>query len=302
MNKPIYFVRTAALWLLALGLMSVVVLVMTSSASAAEEPIESVTLSPSSNKYLLDAGSVKNDELIVLNDGNVAYDFIVYARPYSVKGQTYDPNFTETPTNADAYRWVQFEKTSWRIEPRETLKIPFTLRVPADATPGGHYGVIFVETQPKAGENEAVVRKKRVGSIIYATVNGTYVTGGQHLITDIPFLQFRAPLTATTTVENTGNADFDARVRYKVTDLFGGLKYEVNAPYVVLPKTIRKIPLEWQQAPWFGLFQVSVTTEYLDQSSEHRQLVLIAPRWVLLVVVGLLLGGGVYVALRRIRR
>lgn len=273
------------------------------AAEPADTPTESITLSPASSRLRLDAGAVETGELTVLNDGDIAYDFIVYARPYSIQNNNYEkPDFTGTPSNADAYRWVQFAETSWRIEPGDTLKIPYSLRVPADAAPGGHYGVIFVETQPTGADGISVARKKRVGSLLYVTVNGTFRTGGQILGAEVPWLQFRAPLMANVMVENTGNADFDATVNYKVTDIFGRTKYDATKDYVVLPKTVRKINIEWGSAPWFGLFNVALTTNYLDQSSSSRSLVLLVPRWLLYTVLVIFVGGGAYVALRRRRR
>lgn len=269
------------------------------SAATTDDSVESITVSPASTKLQLDTGATHTDELTVLNDGTVAYDFILYARPYSVKGEGYDPDFTGTPPNADAYRWVQFQEASVRIEPGQTIKVPYSLTIPKDAAPGGHYGVIFAETQPTAADGTSVSRKKRVGSLLYVTVNGTYTTGGQLLSSDIAWLQFRAPLAAAVTVENSGNADFDAKIQYKVSDLFGRTKYDTTKQYVILPKTIRKVTIDWPTAPWFGLFNVSATTSYLDKTSTTQSLVLVAPRWLLIAFVVVLVGGGVYAGLRR---
>lgn len=271
------------------------------TAAAVEAPVESITMSPASSKLQLEAGTTYRDELTILNDGTVAYDFILYARPYSIQHNDYEkPDFTGTPPNADAYRWVQFEESKWRIEPGQTLKIPYSLRVPAEAAPGGHYGVIFAETQPTQPSGGAsVARKKRVGSLLYVTVKGEYITGGQLLAIDTPWLQFRPPLASAVMVENTGNADFDTTIDYKVTDVFGGVKYREIKQYVVLPKTIRSIAVEWSGVPWFGLFRTTTSITYLDKTESKHSVVLVAPRWLLLTVLLFAVGGGVYAVFRR---
>lgn len=275
-----------------------------------DDALESITLSPSGKRYQLDAGSVTQDKLTILNDGSTTYNFIVYARPYVIQNNDYtDPKFDRVENaeegrafRGDAYEWVQLTQSRWTIEPGQTLEIPFTLRVPANETPGGHYGVIFAETQPEAANSTSVVRKKRVGSIIYATVNGTYTTGGQSLGIEIPGLQFRSPLTSKMIVENSGNADFEATLTMRVSDLFGGVKYEEEKRYIVLPETTREMTMEWKDAPWFGLFKVQFSGTYLDKNESKDAYVLMIPRWMLVVLGVVVVGGGVYVTLRRRKR
>lgn len=271
--------------------------------AADSSPRESITLSPVKERYTLDAGSSKTDELTVVNDGETAYDFIVYARPYSVHNETYDnPDFTSQTPTTDVYQWVQVSQAKYHVNAGQTVKVPYTIRVPQNATPGGHYGVLFAETQPAdtSGGN-SVVRKKRVGMIIYATVNGQFQMGGEGLGTSIPFLQFHAPLSATSRIKNTGNSDFVVNSTYRITDLFGGEKYRVNKDYVVLPQTTRLMTFNWDNAPWFGLFKTEVKTSFLDQNNDTSKLVLLVPRWLLIVLAVTIAGGVIYALLRRRR-
>lgn len=268
---------------------------------AEEGELESITLEPSNKKYQVDAGQTINDELTILNDGTTAYDFIVYARPYSVTGEEYTPDYTSVQPNADAYRWVQFSQTNWHIEPRQTVKVPYTIHVPEDAAPGGHYGVIFAESQPGTASGFAVTFKKRVGSVIYATVNGPYISGGQLLDTFVDPIQFHAPLTAAFNIENSGNADFDVETLYTVSDIFGNVKHKQHKTSIILPKTIRNVPLEWNDSPWLGLYKVRIDNAYLDKTASSDKYVLVAPRWMLATVGLMIVGGGVYAMLQRRR-
>lgn len=277
---------------------------LATAAEPASDPItrESITLSPVSKRYQVDAGTIKTDELTIVNDGAVAYDFIVYARPYSVNDSSYEADFTAQKPNADAYQWVQFDQSRYNIEAGATIKVKYTLRVPQNASPGGHYGVLFAETQPKTQEGTAVVRKKRVGSLVYATVNGEYQLEGNHEKTVLPFWQTRPPLIAVTTVKNTGNTDFISKLGFKVSDVFGNLKFSEEKEYAVLPETTRDMRLEWGGAPWFGLFRAEVKTTFLDKPTVTTSgFVLLLPRW-LAIVVGVVIVGGVGYAILRRRR
>ncbi len=270
-------------------------LLVPDGARAADASMESVTLSPTSKTYKVDAGQTFEDSLKVLNDGDVAYDFIVYGAPYSVTDGSYDPSYTSTAPNADAYTWVQFKQTTWHAEPHETISVPYTVYVKKNASPGGHYGVLFVEVQPSsATSGSTIVRKKRVGAVIYATVNGDVRLSGRPVGTTIGWFQSSAPLQAITTVENTGNSDFLAKVTYQISDIFGSVKYSYQSNFAILPSTTRHISLSWEGAPWFGLYKAKVTTALLNQTDIVESYVLVMPIWLVLLVGTVVVSGGIY--------
>lgn len=273
------------------------------SSANAQQPSESesITLSPVSRKYNLDAGATVKDKMTIVNDGKLAYDFVVYSRPYSVTNENYDPDFTKPTQNADAYSWVQLDKTRYRIEPGATVTVDYTLRVPEKAAPGGHYGVIFAETQPtdEAVAGNSVARKKRVGMLLYATVNGKVINEGEVLGTDVPFWQQQPPLAATLRVKNDGNTDFIDTTVITVKDVFGNTKYQATKDFTVLPGTTRKINLEWPGASWFGLYKVEIAQTVLGQKSESGGYVLMLPRYIPVLFLVLIIIGGVYAWMRR---
>lgn len=259
-----------------------------------------ITMSPVSQEYVLNAGDTKRDTFTILNDGNTAYTFTVYSRPYSVTTQQYAPNFSSDLPNADAYQWVQFEKSEYTIKPGESVKVPFTIRVPADATPGGHYGVLFAETSATSeNSGNAIARKKRLGELLYLTVRGTFVTEGSAAKAEIPFFQTRPPLQTSQLVKNTGNSHFTTTTVFAVSDLFGNQKYAEKKDFIILPGTTRKLQMQWTDSPWFGLYKVDVTTNYLKKSVHDAGYVLLAPVWMYAVVVILIAARVLYAVAQR---
>lgn len=269
-----------------------------SVAHAAER--ESITLSPVSKQYQLKAGETRSDELTIINDGETTYEFTVYAQPYSVSNEEYDPDFFNERDNTDVYKWIKPERTRYRLAAGETTKVSFTVTVPEGARPGGHYGAIFAETQPAgSAEGNSVARKKRVGTIIYATIEGKYRIGGALQEVSIPTLQLKTPLVTETRVKNTGNTDFKADLSLTVADLFGGVKYAETKAYQVLPETTRKMTMKWSNAPTFGLFKVSVSTKFLDENTTKDSYVLMAPLGAYLATVVVLFIGIIFFVQRR---
>lgn len=268
--------------------------------AADDSLFESITLSPVSRDYKIDAGKEVSDELTIINDGKVPYDFIVYGRPYSVQNEQYDPDFTKIKSNTDVYQWIRLPQTKYHLEPSKTVKVPYSIAVPSNATPGGHYGVIFAETQPTVeASGTSVVRKKRVGTIIYANVNGIYSNKGEFLDASLPFWQVQPPMSASLRVQNTGTSDFKDTIRYTVKDILGNTKYDASKQYPVLPQTIRKVNLAWDDAPWFGLFRVEITQGFLGKQKITSGYVLMMPRFIPITLLVLAIIGGGYALYRR---
>lgn len=277
---------------------------LSSPAYAVVDPTtESITLSPVSKRYSADAGSSLSDSFKIINDGAIAYTFIVYARPYAIINSDYlNPNYGDAASrvvNADAYKWVQFARSSYYLEPGQSVDVPYTVRVPAGATPGGHYGVLFAETQGAAGDGAAIARNKRVGEVLYATVNGAYSKGVEVAQASTSFIQLLPPMTASTSVKNTGNSDFLATVSFKVSDIFGNQKYFEQKDYPVLPDSTRAITMQWAESPRFGLFQTEVRTKALDKDIYTKSYVLMAPFWFYGIVALMAVGGVIYALTRR---
>lgn len=263
---------------------------------------ESMTISPVSNKLTVDAGATVEGKITIVNDGSQGYDFILYARPYSIIDNQYDnPNFTQVTATTDVYKWVSFPQTKYYIEAGATVTAPYTIRVPKDAAPGGHYGVAFAETQPLSQQpaGSMILRKKRAGSILYVTVNGDYKLSGQVQDWSIPSWQSLPPLRASVSTRNDGNADFTDTARLVVKDVFGKTKYDVKKEFQVLPGTTRTMDLEWAKALWFGFYKVETHQEFLGKSYKHEGYVLMMPRFVPILLVVMIVTGILYAYLRR---
>ncbi|MDQ5932605.1 MAG: hypothetical protein QG649_690 [Patescibacteria group bacterium] len=266
------------------------------SAVDANVSAESILLSPTNKRYELQSGQTKRDSFKVVNNGGTAYTFFVYARPYSVDNENYDVNFDSDVANADAYKWVQFDTTSFQLKPGDSVDVSYTLRVPENATPGGHYGVLFAETQPAEQNGGTVIaQKKRVGAILYTTVDGTVTRAGKYLGQDVPFFQFSAPLKVRQRISNSGNTDFTVRSSVSVSDIFGGLKYKNEKEATILPAKTRSINNDWPMPAWIGVYKVEQTAQFLDEKRTSTNYVLLIPVWVYITTV-LLIGGRVLYA------
>jgi hypothetical protein len=235
----------------------------------------------------------------VINDGDTAYTMSVYARPYGVTNEQYYPDFTSQNVNANVYKWVQFDQTKYQVEPGQSVDVRYTLHVPTNAAPGGHYGVLFAETGADEIASTGVARKNRVGNLLYVTVNGKNIEQGVFKEFILPSWQTSAPMVSAVRLQNTGNVDFRAKVTTIAKDMFGRTKYAYTGDPIVLPETTRLADMNWTNAPNFGIFRVEQSVEFLNQKKQNSSFVLIAPKWALIVVILVIIAGVAYAFVRR---
>lgn len=264
---------------------------------------ESILLSPTDKRYDLAAGSTISDSFKIVNDGRTDFNFVTYARPYWVSNEEYtNPDFESKVENADAYKWVQFDEPSYFVKSGESVDVKYTLRIPEDTAPGGHYGVLFAETQPtEPVQGTSVLRAKRVGAIMYVTVKGDTTLSGAYKGVDVPTFQYDAPLKIRQRVSNSGNTDFAVSSSVRVYDILGGLKYKADKNVSVLPGTTRAVLNDWTNPAWIGVYRVEQQAKFLDTERSSTNYVLLVPLWVYLTLA-LLIGGRVLYAVARHRR
>jgi hypothetical protein len=126
-----------------------------------------ISISPVRQSVVLDPGTVETISLTVKNDGAETLDIVGSADPFRIDAQTGRAVFGSTD---EAKQWVRFKEGAVSIEPGKETELLFTISVPADATPGGHYLGLFAEQKPADGATVGV--GSRVGSLLFLYVSG----------------------------------------------------------------------------------------------------------------------------------
>lgn len=135
------------------------------------------------------------------------------------------------------------------LQPQEIQNLPVTINVPADAAPGGYYGVVRFTATPPELEGTGVSLSASLGSLLLVTVKGDAKVGmkiEEFAVTknDKAGSVFQStPITFTQRLKNTGNIHLQPAGQVTVTDMFGKKIAAVNInlpPGNVLPQSIRK--------------------------------------------------------------
>lgn len=245
---------------------------------------EKITLSPAVETITLAAGGSRTGKMTVINDGQTAYTFKVYAAPFSVKGEDYQPDFITVNERTQAFQWVTFAKNTHQLQAGERIAIDYKINTPKNAAGGGHYAVLFAETQPpEDGAN--VARKKRVGTLLYMSLDGTTEKSGFIDSFSTNFWQKKAPVESNLRIKNDGNVHFQANIDFYYQNLFNRKVFQLKKESLILPGTTRRVPIAWEQAPYFGIFKTGGTVAFLDKTETiPTRYILLLPYQLLVIV------------------
>ena len=162
------------------------------------------------------------------------------------------------------------------MKPREIRSLPVTIHVPANASPGGHYGVIrFTATAPDLS-GSGVSLSASLGTLVLLTISGntkeqlsfasfTAENGGKaHALFE------GTPINFVTRLKNTGNVQEQPVGQIIVKDMFGktigGQNVNLEQRYV-LPDSIRRFESPFDSSVignkrLFGHYTATLTVKY----------------------------------------
>lgn len=153
--------------------------------------------------------------------------------------------------------WIVFEKTSpLEMQPLSSLTIPFTVTIPTDAAPGGHFAAILVGTQPPQNDGALIVRTSQiVSSLFFLRVEGDVIESGSirtfsvvDSFTEKPHADFELRF------ENKGNVHLQPQGQITIRNMWGKERGTIPINMQthfgnVLPNSIRKFEFTWDGAP-----------------------------------------------------
>ncbi|KIF78131.1 dihydroorotate oxidase [Streptomyces sp. 150FB] len=229
----------------------------------------------SSFSYGVNPGGRVKDTMTVANRGTAPLTLAVYA----ADGFTTDTGqldlLTKAKKSVGIGAWVHTDNANVTIKPGKSADVPFTITVPANATPGDHVGGILTSLK-QSDEAEGVNVDRRLGIRIKLRVSGALrpALAIENLHADYagtynPF--GKGDATVTYTVHNTGNAILSAKQAVSVSGPFGWLRAEagdIAPPPELLPGETWKVTVPVHGvAPGISLAATATLTPLLADAS-----------------------------------
>ncbi len=193
------------------------------------------------------------------------------------------------------------------LKPKEMKDFPISVRVPANASPGGYYAVVRFTASAPALDGTGVSLSASIGALILLRVNGQATEGMSvesfhtaHLSKPTTLFE-SAPIGFVLRLKNTGNVHEQPSGQAIVSDMFGNPVGAVNYNFDqknILPGSIRKFdePLDSKvigNRMLFGKYTAKLKMTY---GTDKREVTSTISFWVIpwkliLVVIGILIGG-----------
>ena len=134
---------------------------------------------------------------------------------------------------------------TFEFKKNEIKAIPYKIKAPLAAEPGGHFGVAFFKAS-KPTETGQIQVSAQVGVLIFVTVPGNHLQKGKIINFRTPKFIQTGPVSFKIRFANTGTVHFEPRGAIKITNIFG--KEVGQAPIegqVVLPTGEKDLNMVW---------------------------------------------------------
>jgi len=233
-----------------------------------------LTVYPAKLELQVAAGTGLDLGIHIRNTGGESQTMRIYFNDYSIRPNN---DFIFEPPGHYSYscaKWLQSEKTSIVVPVGQTVSTGFRVDVPANAEPGGHYGVVFFEQVPQPSEAKANIKAlPRIGALILVTVPGQIIREGEIKNVSITSTWFwparrlpvlpRRKVRARIVFYNSGNVHLTVKgsLAYKASFGWGSGKVDFQE-ITVLPKTTRYLETDIPDPPLIGSYKINAKVEY----------------------------------------
>ena len=271
----------------------------------------SISISPVSKILQLAPNSVYDDSFKVTNNSNANMEFEVYAAPYSYTfseaDESYKLGFSRESSYTQITRWVTFKdtagnwaaKTTFTAEPNSSVEVAYRISTPESIPAGGQYAVLFAHTLSGNTTASGIKTEASPGLVVYGRAEGETKVGSE--ISAVELYQTMSVdgeekniINGKAKVKNTGNVDFMASGKLKVSGIFGQVFYETPATSTrartsIIPESELVVADSWDDTAFFGLFQAEWTVSASGSEPQTvTKLMLIMPPIMIVLIILLL--------------
>jgi hypothetical protein len=242
-----------------------VVAFFTSAQTFAQQNKTGLAITPLNFDFSLKQGETKTDKVYLTNLSNAPVEINVTARNFSANGEEGDITLTTESIPYSLSSWITISPNHIILPPtKEKTPFEFTITVPNNPDPGGHYGAIIFSTVPKKeAKATAAYVSQEIGTLVFVKTPGD-VKEKANIVSFAPeksFYEF-GPINLITRVKSDSTVHVRPSGSILVTDMFGGHEYVSVEPKNVLPGAIRKLQATYDKKNLFGKYIAEVKLSY----------------------------------------
>lgn len=165
--------------------------------------------------------------------------------------------------------WTTISPAEFIIKPAEQVVVSYTIVVPENGEPGGHYGSIVASlsggTQDVSGSSVASKR----GSLVLLRIAGNVEEKIRVNTFETDSFSEYGPINFDLKFENVGNVHVKPAGFITITDMFGKQVAEIEIPQSnVIPTAIRASTVVWEEEKLAGKYTATVVANYGTTSKQ----------------------------------
>ncbi len=247
---------------------------------------EGIQLSPAVVEENAQPGKDFTFTLRVTNIADVEKTFYLVTQDIKGIDDRGAPQFSEDmePTVYSISSWIVLPQESVTLKGQETKALPITIRVPQTASPGSHFGGIFLDARPPKVRTTGASVGIRAGSIVSLRVSGDAKEEARIREFSTSRMVYGSPsVTFETKMENLGNTLVRPEGFIAISDIFGKevgnirLNEEKSS---VFPESTRTFLTAWEYDRFaFGRYQALATVAYGEE--ERKSVTRATSFWIL---------------------
>ncbi len=269
-----------------------------------------ITLIPATIEKAADPGAVISETLKVTNESDSEKEFYLFKRNITGVENGTVPVFSDSSSDQTGYEmtdWISVQSEPLKIGAHQSVEVPLVISVPSTATPGSHFGAIFVSAEPPKLREIGAGVGYEVASIITIRISGDIIdTASIRSLSTDKLLYGSKNVHFTAKIQNSGNILIRPHGSIEIKNMFG-VKPEVLSVNEdlsgVFPGTMRDIEFDWNSdGLGFGRYEAVLALSYDGKDGQKTidatQVFWVFPFKVMMIVLGvfvaIIVGGYIF--------
>lgn len=254
-----------------------------------------ITISPLTFELTANPGEVVTNQIQVTNPTGGSIIFEMEVEDFTAVGESGEVVIESLGDETFSIKkWITTTPKRFTVEPGETQVVEFSITVPMEAEPGGHYGTVLATVKGTAGVTGSAISQK-VGTLILLSVSGTIREELFIREFTVPEFSEQGPIPFIVRFENTGSVHVKPIGFIAISNFWGEKLIDIPLPAKrVLPGNTRKLDMAWDRRYPIGKFTATLVGSF---GISHTPIAAVTTFWVFPWKIALEILGGIVVIL-----
>lgn len=227
-----------------------------------------LTIIPPKIEMFANPGDTISESIRLTNNSNSPQTYSITVEDFRSTGEEGQVVLEEVDLETYSLRsWIKPSAPAIVVQPNEEVVYPFSISVPKNAEPGGHYASILFQIGGAENIPGVTSVRSRVGALILLRISGDVKEDAKIESFDAPQFSQKGPIDISLRVSNAGTTHIRPNGTIIVTNLIGKKVAEIPlAGLNVFPGAIRKMDTKWDKENLFGIYTATLVATYGQQS------------------------------------